>query len=200
VTAVCTGGLGPLRGRGASCTPCQLSAGAAGRPAAVIASEARDRDLPGRGRNEGLPAPLWHPERRGRPHERHEQHSLHPALPGSCLSPRAEMKEGNGRSGRSRPGKPFPIHSARCARSVGRPGWILSMLLIPLMRSTPGFWMRPVRPEFPCTRPVPTGCITTAQLSIRRRGAAASRSHPPEGFVSRLVMSCLTTIRRPPGK
>src|SRR5678815_2210210 len=31
-----------------------------------------------------------HPERRGRPHERHEQHTLHRPLPGSVRSPRAE--------------------------------------------------------------------------------------------------------------
>ena len=35
-----------------------------------------------------------HPERRGRPHERHEQHASHRALPGRSLSPRAERKGG----------------------------------------------------------------------------------------------------------
>jgi hypothetical protein len=28
------------------------------------------------------------------------------------------------------------------------------MLLMPLMRSTPGFWMRLTRPDFLCIRPV----------------------------------------------
>ena len=38
----------------------------------------------------GSTSPGRHPERRGRPHERHEQHASHRALPGSSLSPRAE--------------------------------------------------------------------------------------------------------------
>ena len=42
------------------------------------------------------------------------------------------------------------------------------MLLMQLMRSTPGFWMRPTRPDFPCIRPVLTGSITITQLSIGR--------------------------------
>ena len=46
---------------------------------------------------------LWHPEQRGRPHERHEQHPLHSALPGRSISQRAGMKEGNSRSGGSYP-------------------------------------------------------------------------------------------------
>ena len=50
-------------------------------------------------------------------------------------------EKGNGRSGSFRPVKLFPFHSARCERSYDRSGWILSMLLMPLMRSTPGFWM-----------------------------------------------------------
>jgi hypothetical protein len=37
--------------------------------------------------------------------------------------------------------KPFPFHSARCARSRGWLGGMPSMVLMPLMRSTPGFWM-----------------------------------------------------------
>ena len=38
-----------------------------------------------------------------------------------------------------------PFHSGRCARGHDRSGWILSMLLMPLMRMTPPFWM----PESP---------------------------------------------------
>jgi len=103
VTAVCTGGLGPLRGRGASCTPCQVSKATAGSPVVfipsepvVIPSKARDRDRPVYRSSlwETLSRRLWHPERRGRPHERHERHALHRALPGRSLSPRAEMKRG----------------------------------------------------------------------------------------------------------
>ena len=52
-------------------------------------------------------------------------------------------ERGKRRSGRYRPGKLFPIHSARCARDRGRLGWMPSMLLMPLMRMTPPFWMRP---------------------------------------------------------
>jgi len=51
------------------------------------------------------------------------------------------MKEGNRRSGRYYPDELFPFQSARCARGLGRPGWMPRMLLMPLMRSTPGFWM-----------------------------------------------------------
>ena len=38
--------------------------------------------------------------------------------------------------------KAVPLfHLARCTRSLRRPGWMPSMLLISLMRSTPPFWM-----------------------------------------------------------
>ena len=37
------------------------------------------------------------------------------------------------------------FHSARCTRSLRRPGWMPSMLLISLMRSTPPFWMSELR-------------------------------------------------------
>ena len=45
------------------------------------------------------------------------------------------------------------------------------MLLMPLMRMTPPFWMRPVRPEIPYDCPLPTVRLQATRLSI---GAAAS--------------------------
>jgi hypothetical protein len=50
-------------------------------------------------------------------------------------------EEGNGRSGHSRPEKLFPFQSAHRARSHAWHGGMPSMLLMPLMRSTPPFWM-----------------------------------------------------------
>ena len=43
------------------------------------------------------------------------------------------LKKGNRRSGRSYPEELFPFQSVRCERSHDRSGWILSMLLMPLM-------------------------------------------------------------------
>ena len=41
------------------------------------------------------------------------------------------------------------FHSAHCARGLRRSGWIFRISLMPLMRSTPGFWMcTPFRDDY----------------------------------------------------
>ena len=77
----------------------------------------------------------------------------------------SRMKERNSRSGRSYPQELFPFHSARCARSRRWHGGIPSMLLMPLMRMTPGFWMPEWRKQ-----PSPQ---RTLSLPGRRRSLAA---------------------------
>jgi len=67
---------------------------------------------------------------------------LHILLYREAPSRHEPNEKGNGRSGCYHPVKLFPFQSARCARGHDRSGWMPSMLLISLMRSTPPFWMR----------------------------------------------------------
>jgi hypothetical protein len=55
--------------------------------------------------------------------------------------PHEPNERGNGRSGRHHPERLFPLHLRHCARSVKWHGGMPRMSLMPLMRSTPGFWM-----------------------------------------------------------